>query len=73
MDLIGMQGSPSGSGGEESSSTTGGSSSTPGLGRPPGERDGYPLQCYCLENSTDRGVWQTTVNGVASSWAVLGN
>ena len=22
----------------------------------------------CLENSTDRGAWQTTVHGVAKSW-----
>ena len=27
--------------------------SIPGLGRSPGEGEGYPLQCSCLENSTD--------------------
>jgi len=26
---------------------------TPGLGRFPGERNGNPLQCFCLENSMD--------------------
>ena len=26
----------------------------PGLGRSPGERNGYPLQYSCLENSMDR-------------------
>ena len=27
-----------------------------GSGRSPGERNGYPLQCSCLENSMDRGA-----------------
>ena len=35
--------------------------SIPGLRRSPGEGNGYPLQDSCLENSMDRGVWQTTV------------
>ena len=30
-----------------------------GLGRSPGEGNGYPLQFPCLENSIDRGGWQT--------------
>jgi len=30
--------------------------SIPGLGRYPGEGNGYPLQCSCLENSMDRGA-----------------
>ena len=30
--------------------------SIPGLGRPPGERSGNPLQYCCLENSTDRAA-----------------
>ena len=29
----------------------------PGSGRFPGERNGYPLQYSCLENSMDRGAW----------------
>ena len=32
--------------------------SIPGLGRSPGEGNGNPLQCPCLENSMDRGNWQ---------------
>ena len=28
-----------------------------GSGRCPGERNGYPLQYSCLENSMDRGAW----------------
>ena len=38
-----------------------------GLGRSPGEGNGYPFQHSCLENSMDRGAWQTTVHGVAKS------
>ena len=29
----------------------------PGWGRSPGEGNGNPLQCSCLENPTDRGDW----------------
>ena len=32
--------------------------SVPGLGRSPGEGNGYPLQYSCLENSMDREAWQ---------------
>ena len=39
----------------------------PGLGRSPGEGNGYPLQYSCLENSVDRGAWQATVYGVTES------
>ena len=34
----------------------------PGLGRSPGEENGYPLQCSCLENSMDRGTAKNWVN-----------
>ena len=34
----------------------------PGSGRSPRERNGYPLQYSCLENSIDRGAWQGTVH-----------
>ena len=37
-------------------------------GRSPGEGNGYPLQYSCLENSMDRGAWQTTVHRVAKNW-----
>ena len=43
----------------------------PGLGRSPGEGNGYPLQYSCLENSKDRGAWQATVHGVTKSWTQL--
>ena len=38
--------------------------SIPGLGRSPGEGNGYPLQYSCLENSMDRGAWEATIHGV---------
>ena len=31
--------------------------SIPGLGRSPGEGNGNPLQCSCLENPMDREAW----------------
>ena len=37
----------------------------PGLGRFPGEGNGNPLQCSCLENLLDKGAWQATVHGVS--------
>ena len=39
----------------------------PGLGRPPGEANGNPLQCSCLEDLMDRGAWWVTVHGVTKS------
>ena len=41
--------------------------SIPGLGRSPGEGNGYPLQYSCLENSIGRRAWQATVHGVAKT------
>ena len=38
-----------------------------GSGRSPGGGHGNPLQCSCLENAMDRGVWRATVHGVAKS------
>ena len=39
----------------------------PGLGRSPGEGNGYPLQYSCPENSMGRRAWQAIVHGVAKS------
>ena len=39
-----------------------------GLGRSPGEGNGYPLQYSCLENPMERGNWWATVHGVANIW-----
>jgi len=35
--------------------------SIPGSGRSPGRGNSHPLQYSCLENSTDRGAWQSAV------------
>ena len=53
--------------GKESACNAGDLSLIPGLGRYPGEGNGYALQYSCLENPMDRGVWQPTVAGVAES------
>ena len=42
-----------------------------GLGRSPRGGHGNPLQYFCLENPTDRGVWRATVHGVTKSWTQL--
>ena len=39
----------------------------PGLGRSPGEGNGYPIKYSCLETSMDRGAWRATVHGVTES------
>ena len=40
----------------------------PGLGRFPGEGNGFPVQDSCLENSMDKGAWWATVHGIEMSW-----
>ena len=51
--------------GKESACKAGDLDLIPGLGRSPGEGNGYPPQYSSLENSTDRGAWQATVHWVA--------
>ena len=46
---------------------TGDSDSIPGSGRSPGEGNGNTLQYSCLENFTDSGAWQATIQRVAKS------
>ena len=67
------RGGPDGSVGEETACNAGDSSSIPGLGRPPGEGTGYPLQYSDLENSMDcivHGVTkcQTWLSDSLSEW-----
>ena len=57
-------GFPDGSDGKDSACNVGDLGSVPGLGRSPGEGNGYPLQYSCLENPMDRGVWWATAHGV---------
>ena len=60
-----------GSAGKETACNVGDLGSIPGLGRSPGEGNGYPLQYSGLENSMDRGAWWATVHGVTKSWTRL--
>ena len=62
-----LQGFPGGSNGKESACNAGDSGLIPGSGRSPGEGNGSPLQCSCLENPTDRRAWWATLHGVAES------
>ena len=64
-------GFPSGLDGKESACNAGDLGSVHGLGRSPGEGNGYPLQYSCLENPMDRGAWQATAHGVAKSGTPL--
>ena len=61
-------GFPGGSAGKESSWNAEDLDSIPGLGRSPGEGNGYPLQYFGLEKSMD-----CIVHGVAKSWTWLSN
>ena len=56
-------GFPCGLAGKESACNMGDLGSIPGLGKSPGEENGYPLQYSGLENSMDY-----TVPGVAKCW-----
>ena len=60
-----------GSEGEEPACNAGDPDSIPGLGRSPGDGNGYTLQDFFLENSMDRRAWQARVHGVAKSWTRL--
>ena len=53
--------------GKEPACNAGHPGSTPGSGITPGEGNGYPLQCSCLENPMDRGAWGATVHEVVKS------
>ena len=59
-------GFPVSSAGRESVCNAGDLGSIPGLGRSPGEGNGYPLQCSGLEDSMDY-----IVHGVTKSWTRL--
>ena len=72
---------PGGSDGKESACSARDLGSIPGLGRSPGEGNGYPLQYSCLENHIeepgrlqsmenpkDREAWWAIVHEVAKSW-----
>ena len=52
--LYTSMGFPGGSDSNDSACNAGDPGSIPGLGRSPGEGNGYPSQDSCLENSTQR-------------------
>ena len=60
------KGFPGGSAGKESAYKAGDLGSIPGLGRSPGEENGYLLQYSGLENSMD-----CIAHGAAKSWTPL--
>ena len=62
-----LSGFPGGSDGKESARNAGDLGLILGLGRSPGEGNGYPLQYSCLKNSIDKGALQATVHRVAKS------
>ena len=65
------KGFPGGSDGKESVYNAGGLDSVPGLGRFPGEGNGYPPQYSCVDNPVGRGAWLATVHGVPKNWTLL--
>ena len=58
------EGFPGGSDGKESDCSVGDLGLIARLGRSPGEENGKPLQCSCLENPMGRGAWRATVHGL---------
>ena len=62
-----FQGFPGGSDGEELAGNAGELGLILGLGRSPGEGNGYLLQYSCLENLMDKGAWWAAVHWVAKS------
>ena len=68
---LAVLGFPEGSDGKESTCNARDPALIPGLGRSPGEENGYPFQYSCLENSMDKGAWQATVHGVTKSQTQL--
>ena len=55
---------PGGSDSKESVCNAGDPDLIPGLGRSPGEGNGYRLQYSCLENPMVRVAWRAIVHGV---------
>ena len=51
-----LSGFPGDLNGKESACNAGDLGLIPGLGRSPGEGNGYPVQYSCLENSIDKGA-----------------
>jgi len=63
-NIIEHLGFPSGSAVKNLPASAGDTGLIPGLGRSPGEENGYPLRYSCLGNPMDRGACWATVQGV---------
>ena len=61
------KGFPSGLDSKQSACNAGDPGLISALERSPGGGHGNLLQYSCLENPTDRGAWQATVQGIAKS------
>ena len=61
-------GFPGGSDGKGSACNAGDLGLIPGLGRSPGEGNGYPLLYSCLENPMDSGIWWLLSMGSKTEW-----
>ena len=61
------EGFTDGSDGKEITCNAGDPGSISGLGRSPGEGNGYTLQYPCLENSMEGVVWQAIIHEVSKS------
>ena len=66
-------GFPSSTEGKASACNAGDLGSIHGLGRSPGEGNGYPLQYSCLRNPMDREAWWAIVHGVTKSRKQVNN
>ena len=58
---------PGGSDSKEHVCSAGDLDSILGMARVPSEGNGNPFQYSCLENSMDRGLWQSAIHGAAKS------
>ena len=73
QSLHNLAGFPGSSDDKESACNVGDPGLISGLGRPPGEGNGNPLQYSYLENPMDRGAWRATVYWVAKRQTQLSN
>ena len=71
FDHLGFPDSPEGKECACNAEDTGNVGLIPELGRSPGEGNGNPLWCSCLENPMDRGAWWATVQRGAKSHTQL--
>ena len=66
-----IQGFPDSSVGKEPACNAEDPSLIPGWGRSLGGGNGDPLQCSCLGNPMDRGIWWATVLRISQRWTQL--